>query len=78
MGKAKEIDQFKLLEEKINYLLTFIKSLKKEKEFLVEKKHIQDERISGLTGEVEKLRAINDKAKQRITSLLEKMEQMGI
>ena len=29
MGKAKEIDQFKLLEEKINYLLTFIKSLNK-------------------------------------------------
>ena len=67
-----------LLEEKINSLIEFIKSLKREKESLVEKRHIQDEKISGLTEEVENLRATNDQAKRRIISLLEKIEQLGI
>jgi len=78
MGKEKEIDQFKLLEEKIDSLIEFVKSLKKEKDSLVEKRHIQEERISGLTEEVENLRATNDNAKRRIISLLEKIEQLGI
>lgn len=78
MDKEKEIDQFKLLEEKIDSLIEFVKSLKKEKESLVEKRHIQEERISVLTEEVESLRAASDKAKQRIISLLEKIEQLGI
>ncbi len=78
MGKEKEIDQFKLLEEKIDSLIKFVKSLKKEKESLVEKRHIQEEKISVLTKEVESLRATNDTAKRRIISLLEKIEQLGI
>ena len=78
MGKEKEIYQFKLLEEKIDSLIEFVKSLKKEKDSLVEKRHIQEERISGLTEEVENLRATNDNAKRRIISLLEKIEQLGI
>jgi len=78
MGKEKEIDQFKLLEEKIDSLIEFVKSLKKEKESLVEKRHIQDEKISVLTEEVESLRATNDTAKRRIISLLEKIEQLGV
>ena len=78
MGKEKEIDQFKLLEEKIDSLIKFVKSLKKEKESLVEKRHIQEETISVLTKEMENLRATNDTAKRRIISLLEKIEQLGI
>ncbi len=78
MGKEKEIDQFKLLEEKIDSLIKFVKSLKKEKESLVEKRHIQEETISVLTKEMESLRATNDTAKRRIISLLEKIEQLGI
>jgi FtsZ-binding cell division protein ZapB len=78
MGKEKEIDQFKLLEEKIDSLIKFVKSLKKEKESLIEKRHIQEETISVLTKEMESLRATNDTAKRRIISLLEKIEQLGI
>jgi len=78
MGKEKEIDQFKLLEEKIDSLIKFVKSLKKENESLVEKRHIQEETISVLTKEMESLRATNDTAKRRIISLLEKIEQLGI
>ena len=78
MGKEKEIDQFKLLEEKIDSLIKFVKSLKKEMESLVEKRHIQEETISVLTKEMESLRATNDTAKRRIISLLEKIEQLGI
>jgi uncharacterized coiled-coil DUF342 family protein len=78
MVQGEEIDQFQLLEEKIDSLVKFIKSLKKEKESIGEKIHIQEEKISGLTEEVANLRAASDKAKQRIISLLEKIEQLGI
>ena len=70
MGKEKEIDQFKLLEEKIDSLIEFVKSLKKEKESLVEKRHIQEEKISVLTEEVESLRATNDRGLSRLREIL--------
>ena len=78
MEKGEEVDQFKLLEEKIDTLIQFISSLKKERESLIEKTHIQEEKIADLKGEVEQLKAAKDKAKQRIIFLLEKMEQLDI
>ena len=78
MEKGEEVDQFKLLEEKIDALIKFISSLKKERESLIEKAHIQEEKIADLAGEVEQLKAVKDKAKQRIIFLLEKMEQLDI
>ena len=78
MEKGEEVDQFKLLEEKIDALIKFISSLKKERESLIEKTHIQEEKITDLTGEIEHLKAAKDKAKQRIIFLLEKMDQLDI
>jgi FtsZ-binding cell division protein ZapB len=71
-----ETDQFQLLEEKIDKLITTIKSLKTEKESLNEKLQIQEERLTDLTREVEGLKSGRDKARQRIVSLLEKIEQI--
>jgi uncharacterized coiled-coil protein SlyX len=45
---------------------------------MLEKLHIQEEKIADLTSEVEALRATRDKAKKRILSLLEKMEQLEV
>jgi uncharacterized coiled-coil DUF342 family protein len=75
MQKSEEMDQFQVLEEKVDFLIKSVSSFKKEKDSLIEKIQIQEERIADLTGELENLRASRDKAKQRIFSLLEKIEQ---
>lgn len=76
LNSEEEIDQFKLLEEKIDKLITTMKTLKAEKESLHEKCQIQDEKLTNLTREVEDLKLGRDKARQRIVSLLEKIEQI--
>ena len=78
MNTEAEVDQFQLLEEKVDRLIDMIAELRREKEALAEKAQIQDERISDLTSQLETLKSSRDRAKQRIISLLEKMEQIGI
>ncbi len=78
MFKTEEMDQFQVLEAKVDLLIKFITSLKKEKESLLEKLHIQEEKIADLTNELETLKGSRDKAKQRVLSLLEKLEQIEI
>jgi hypothetical protein len=75
-GEATEIDQFQVLEEKIDSLIKLITELKKEKELLAEKEKIQEEKIVDLTEQVEGLKATRDKAKQRIVTILEKINQI--
>ena len=76
LNPEEEHDQFQLLEEKIDGIITRLKTLKTEKESLNEKLQIQEEKLTDLTREVEALRSGRDKAKQKIVSLLEKIEQM--
>ncbi len=76
LNSEEETDQFQLLEEKVDSLIQTIKTLKKEKESFTEKFQIQEEKLTDLTKEVEGLKSARDKAKQRIVSLLEKMEQI--
>ena len=78
MFKTEETDQFQVLEAKVDSLIKFTNSLKKEKESLLEKLHIQEEKIADLTGELEALKSSRDKAKQRVLSLLEKLEQIEL
>ena len=78
MFRTEEMDQFQVLEAKVDSLIKFAHSLKKEKESLLEKLHIQEEKIANLTGELETLKGSRDKAKQRVLSLLEKLEQIEI
>ena len=78
MFKTEEMDQFQILEAKVDSLIKFTQSLKKEKESLLEKLHIQEEKIANLTGELETLKGSRDKAKQRVLSLLEKLEQIEV
>ncbi|MBN2032218.1 MAG: cell division protein ZapB [Deltaproteobacteria bacterium] len=78
MQKGEEKDQFEILEMKVDSLIRFAGSLKKEKESLLEKVGIQEEKIADLSGEVEKLKSARDKAKQRVVFLLEKLDQIDI
>jgi len=77
LNSEEGVDQFQLLEDKIDNLIEMIKSLKKEKESFAEKFQIQEEKLADLTKEVEGLKSGRDKAKQRIFALLEKMEQIA-
>lgn len=76
--KTEEMDQFQVLEAKVDSVIKFAQMLKKEKESMLEKLHIQDEKIADLTSELENLRNSRDKAKQRVLALLEKLEQIEI
>lgn len=78
MLKTEEMDQFQVLEAKVDSVIKFAQMLKKEKESMLEKLHIQDEKIADLTSELENLRNSRDKAKQRVLALLEKLEQIEI
>jgi chromosome segregation ATPase len=78
MSTGEEIEQFQLLEEKIDSLIALMTELKKENESFNEKFRIQEEKLADLTKQLENLRAVRDKAKQRIVSLLEKIEQVTI
>jgi len=78
MFKTEEMDQFQILEAKVDSLIKFAHSLKKEKESLLEKLHIQEGKIADLTSELETLKVSRDKAKQRVLSLLEKLEQIEV
>ena len=78
MDTGGEMDQFQLLEEKIDNLIEFITVLKREKESIAEKAQIQEEKIADLNKQLESLKAGRDSARQRIISLLEKIENIGI
>ncbi len=78
MDINEEVDQFKILEDKIDKLIDYITALKKEKEALAEKNQTQEERLADLTDQLENSRTATDGVKQRIAALLEKMGQIDI
>ena len=78
MQKGEEKDQFEVLEGKVDSLIRFVDSVKKEKDSLLEKISIQEEKIADLSSEVENLRDGRDKAKQRVVFLLEKLDQIDL
>ncbi|MBW2027705.1 MAG: cell division protein ZapB [Deltaproteobacteria bacterium] len=73
-----EIDQFELLETKIDSLVSHVSALKREKESLAEKVGRQEERIADLTKEIEALKASRERARQKIVHLLDKIDRLGI
>jgi uncharacterized coiled-coil DUF342 family protein len=78
MNTGEDIDQFQLLEDKIDSLIELITTLRKEKESFAEKIQIQEKKLADLSEKFENLKTARDKAKQRIISLLEKVEQIDI
>lgn len=78
MHSEEEIDQFQLLEQKIDSLIEVVKALKQEKAALAEKVQIQEEKLADLSEQLDSLRAARDNARQRIVSLLEKIEQIEV
>jgi hypothetical protein len=73
-----ELDQFQILEEKIETLIRHVTSVRKEKEELAEKTRVQEGKIASLMSDVERLTRGRDKARERIFSLLERLKQAGV
>ena len=71
-----ETDQFQLLEEKVDSLIEKAVALKSENEALREKLRIEEGKASHLNTKIEELNSGRNDAKQKIMSLLEKMEQV--
>ena len=78
MELVKDMEQFNLLEEKIDSLIQIIQSLKEEKTQYLSRIDSQEKRIEELSGEIEKLHEARDTAKEKIISLLQKIEQIEI
>jgi uncharacterized coiled-coil DUF342 family protein len=78
MENIGELEQFQLLEQKIDSLLELVGDLKKEKAALAEQAHIQEEKLVDLSEQVSALKAGRDKARQKIVSLLERIEQAEV
>jgi chromosome segregation ATPase len=78
MSLSDEMDQFQVLEDKIDALIELVGALKREKESLAEKAQIQEERLADLNGQVDSLRSAKDQARQRIVKLLEKIENIAV
>jgi len=78
MGTGEELDQFGVLEKKVEALIQYVGSFQKEKEALTEKIHIMEEKVADMGAELQRLRSARDQAKQRIVTLLEKIELLGV
>jgi hypothetical protein len=73
-----EMDQFKVLEEKVGVLIDKVSSLKDGNELLTAKIREQDQTIADLKVELDGLKSTRDKTKVRIQSILDKMSKMDI
>jgi FtsZ-binding cell division protein ZapB len=76
MEYAEEMDQFQILEEKIDSLLETIAGLRRETSSLRGELKVQEEQIGGLNGEIDRLKSAQERARQRVTALLGKIEQI--
>jgi uncharacterized coiled-coil DUF342 family protein len=76
MVMLEETDQFQILREKGDALMAYTASLKEENERLVERLHIEEGKTSELMDEIEYFRASRVNFRQRVATLLEKIEQV--
>lgn len=77
MGLAVEMDQFLMLEEKVDVLIKAINVLTQERDSLKQKFQAQQEKMAQASREIEELKSAREDAKQRITSLLDKIEKVS-
>ena len=73
-----ETDYFKLLEDKINDLINRIQEVKAEKESYLKTINEQKNRIDILTDELTSLRESKKQAKERITTIIEKIDKLAV
>jgi len=78
MGNTTETDYFKLLEDKISELITRMQEMKDEKESFIKTIDDQKSQIDTLTNELKDLRENKNQAKERITTIIEKIDKLAV
>jgi len=73
-----ELNQFGLLEQRIESIVSLVRSLKEEKVNLEGRLQSQEEKIDSLTNEIEMLKTDRDSVRKRIATLLEKIEEYDL
>jgi FtsZ-binding cell division protein ZapB len=73
-----ELNQFGLLEQGVESIISLVSSLKEEKVNLEGKLQSQEEKIDSLIDEIEMLKTDKDLIRKRIVSLLEKIEEYNL
>jgi pyruvate-formate lyase-activating enzyme len=76
MEMSEEIGPFRVLEKKVEALIVYTASLKQEKERLVEKLHTEEKKTRKLMNEIKELKAVKVNVKQRVATLLERIERV--
>jgi FtsZ-binding cell division protein ZapB len=71
----KEIEQFVLLEQKVESLISAVSSLNEQKLVLERKLRTQQEDLGTLRSEIDTLKADRDVVQKRIASLLERITE---
>jgi uncharacterized coiled-coil DUF342 family protein len=78
MELTTDTDYFKLLEDKIGELINKMQGFKNEKESLLKTIDDQKSQIDTLTNELKDLRESKNQAKERITTLIEKIDKLAV
>lgn len=73
-----ELEQFGLLEEKIESLISIVSSFKEEKIDLEKNIQSQEKKIGLLADEIETLKADRGLIRKRVATLLEKIEEFTL
>lgn len=78
MENTMETDYFKLLEDKVSELIAKMQKLKDEKETYVNTIDEQKNLIADLNDELNQLRETKNQAKDRITTIIEKIDKLAV
>jgi len=73
-----ELNQFGLLEEKIESLISLVGSLNEEKDNFARNMYGQEKKLGSLTKEIETLEIDRDVIRKRIATLLEKINEFTV
>ena len=73
-----ETDYFKLLEDKIGELITKMHEIKNEKESFLKTIADQKDQIDSLNKELLDLKENKQQAKERITTIIEKLDKLAV
>jgi FtsZ-binding cell division protein ZapB len=71
-----EVDQFELLAERVESLISLVSALRTEKIALEKEVQIREEKIGSLAQEIETLKDEKHIVRERIAALLQKIEEL--
>ena len=78
MKQWEEMEYFDTLEEKVENIITQLISLRDERQSFKKKILEQERNLANLNAKLENFMQIKDKARQKIESILDRIEQLDV